>query len=130
MFSKKIKWDTSSEPNDSHFKSNNDNDIQSFDHAQVNTFINLPVFSESSPFWSRFYDIECRLNIELKSINFWSSHVSTVYNPIEYAADLHCNYLRKFLKGPKSVLFIGMNPGPYGMVQTGVISDRKIRECS
>lgn len=77
-------------------------------------------FFESMQVWQKIYDIECRLSAELKAISFLSSTVSAVYNPIEYAADLHCKYLQKFLNGPKPVVFIGMNPGPFGMVQTGV----------
>lgn len=73
-----------------------------------------------SPFWKEFYEIECRLNEKLRGINFLKGQVAAVYNPVEYAAEIHCAYLEKFLTGPKSVLFIGMNPGPWGMVQTGV----------
>jgi single-strand selective monofunctional uracil DNA glycosylase len=29
-------------------------------------------------------------------------------------------YLRRYGNGPKRVLFLGMNPGPFGMAQTGV----------
>jgi single-strand selective monofunctional uracil DNA glycosylase len=43
-----------------------------------------------------------------------------VYNPLEYAWDVHREYLRRYLSGSKRVLFLGMNPGPFGMVQTGV----------
>jgi single-strand selective monofunctional uracil DNA glycosylase len=43
-----------------------------------------------------------------------------VYNPLDYAWDVHRAYLRRYLGGPKRVLFLGMNPGPFGMVQTGV----------
>lgn len=71
-------------------------------------------------FWRRLYDIECRLSAELRKINFHSKDVAAVYNPIEYAADLHCDFLQKYLNGPKPVLFVGMNPGPFGMVQTAV----------
>jgi len=46
--------------------------------------------------------------------------VAYTYNPLEYAWDRHCDYLSRFGKGPKKVLFLGMNPGPYGMAQTGV----------
>lgn len=72
------------------------------------------------PLWQRVYNIECRLSAELKELNFLSTKVAAVYNPVEYAAELHCAYLQKFLTDTKSVLFIGMNPGPWGMVQTGV----------
>lgn len=46
--------------------------------------------------------------------------VSHTYNPLEYAWERHCDYLTRFGSGPKRVLMLGMNPGPYGMAQTGV----------
>jgi single-strand selective monofunctional uracil DNA glycosylase len=46
--------------------------------------------------------------------------VSYVYNPLEYAWAGYETYLRHFAAGPKNVVFLGMNPGPFGMVQTGV----------
>ncbi|CAD7091257.1 unnamed protein product [Hermetia illucens] len=71
----------------------------------------------SQPFWSKFYDIECELNDELRGLDV---NVPYIYNPVEYAGDLHCAYLRKYLKGPKALMFVGMNPGPNGMGQNGV----------
>lgn len=46
--------------------------------------------------------------------------VSHVYNPLEYAWAAHEVYLRKFGNANKRVVFLGMNPGPFGMAQTGV----------
>ena len=46
--------------------------------------------------------------------------VSHVYNPLDYAWPAHEAYLRRYGAGRKRVLFLGMNPGPFGMVQTGV----------
>lgn len=46
--------------------------------------------------------------------------VSHVYNPLDYAATVHEAYLARFASPPKQVLFLGMNPGPWGMAQTGV----------
>ena len=43
-----------------------------------------------------------------------------VYNPLAYAAPVHREYLRRFARAPKRALFLGMNPGPWGMAQTGV----------
>lgn len=43
-----------------------------------------------------------------------------VYNPIVYARDTHLTYWRRYGLSPKEVLLLGMNPGPWGMVQTGV----------
>jgi single-strand selective monofunctional uracil DNA glycosylase len=46
--------------------------------------------------------------------------VAHVYNPLDYAWEPHAKYLRRFGLGPKRVVFLGMNPGPFGMAQTGV----------
>lgn len=46
--------------------------------------------------------------------------VAHVYNPLTYAWSAHEEYLRRFGKTQKRVVFLGMNPGPFGMVQTGV----------
>jgi single-strand selective monofunctional uracil DNA glycosylase len=46
--------------------------------------------------------------------------VTHVYNPLRYAADAHREYLRRYGAAPKRVVFLGMNPGPWGMAQTGI----------
>lgn len=46
--------------------------------------------------------------------------VTHVYNPLEYARAPHEAYLERFGRGPKEAVFLGMNPGPFGMAQTGV----------
>ncbi len=46
--------------------------------------------------------------------------VHTVYNPLRYAWPMHEVYVRRFGEGQGRVLFLGMNPGPWGMAQTGV----------
>jgi single-strand selective monofunctional uracil DNA glycosylase len=46
--------------------------------------------------------------------------VAHVYNPLDYAWEAHAAYVRKFVNGPRRVVFLGMNPGPFGMAQTGV----------
>ena len=46
--------------------------------------------------------------------------VAHVYNPLDYAWRAHEKYLRRFGNGHKRLLFLGMNPGPFGMTQTGV----------
>lgn len=44
-----------------------------------------------------------------------------VYSPLEYAWESHHAYLKRYGSlGPKKVLFLGMNPGPFGMAQTGI----------
>lgn len=46
--------------------------------------------------------------------------VSHVYNPLDYAWPIHEAYLQRFGCSRKRVVLLGMNPGPFGMVQTGV----------
>jgi single-strand selective monofunctional uracil DNA glycosylase len=50
----------------------------------------------------------------------FSPPVRHVYNPLVYARDPHESYLARYAAGPKRVVFVGMNPGPWGMAQTGV----------
>lgn len=46
--------------------------------------------------------------------------VSHVYNPLDYAREPAERYLRRAGTAPGRVLLLGMNPGPWGMAQTGV----------
>lgn len=47
--------------------------------------------------------------------------VCCVYNPLDYARACHAAYLRRWgTKRPRRAVFVGMNPGPWGMAQTGV----------
>jgi single-strand selective monofunctional uracil DNA glycosylase len=46
--------------------------------------------------------------------------VAHIYHPLDYAWDAHRTYLERFGGGRKRILFLGMNPGPFGMAQTGV----------
>jgi len=50
----------------------------------------------------------------------FGGEVACVYNPLVYARAGHVAYLQRFADTPKRVLFLGMNPGPFGMTQTGV----------
>ncbi len=55
----------------------------------------------------------------VNSLTF-TSPVTHTLNPLDYAWAPHETYLRKFGNGKKRVIFMGMNPGPFGMVQVGV----------
>ncbi len=46
--------------------------------------------------------------------------VERVYNPLDYAWRPHRLYLERYGGAPKEVVLVGMNPGPWGMAQTGV----------
>ena len=59
------------------------------------------------------------LSQEVGQLTF-SPPVSRIYNPLEYAWAPHENYLLRYGAERKKVVFIGMNPGPFGMVQCGI----------
>ncbi|XP_018356662.1 PREDICTED: single-strand selective monofunctional uracil DNA glycosylase [Trachymyrmex septentrionalis] len=67
----------------------------------------------------RLLSIEQELCTKLKDITFPSS-IQYIYNPLEYASETHAMYVHKYCTGIKKILFVGMNPGPWGMSQTGV----------
>lgn len=46
--------------------------------------------------------------------------VTHVYNPLDYAWEPHRAYLERYGPGTKEIVLVGMNPGPFGMAQTGV----------
>jgi single-strand selective monofunctional uracil DNA glycosylase len=46
--------------------------------------------------------------------------VRYVYRPLDYAWAAHRSYLERYGAPPKEILLVGMNPGPWGMAQTGV----------
>ncbi|XP_041097388.1 single-strand-selective monofunctional uracil-DNA glycosylase 1 isoform X2 [Polyodon spathula] len=76
------------------------------------------VFQGSSPA-SLFLQGELVLSARLRELSF-GAPVEYVYNPLEYAWDTHQCYVNKYCQGRKEVLFLGMNPGPFGMAQNGV----------
>jgi len=59
------------------------------------------------------------LRLNVNRLRF-AAPVSHVYNPFDYAWPVFEAYCRKFAGGKKRVVFFGMNPGPWGMAQTGV----------
>jgi len=59
------------------------------------------------------------LGVAVDRIKF-TPPITHVYNPLDYARPAHEAYLKKFGNSRKRVVFLGMNPGPFGMVQTGV----------
>ena len=63
--------------------------------------------------------LEQRQCAELLEIQF-GPPVAHVYNPLQYAARPHQCFVHKYGNGTKRVLFLGMNPGPFGMAQNGV----------
>ncbi len=60
-----------------------------------------------------------RLGKKVGALRF-AEPVSHVYNPLAYARAAHELYLERFGGLGARVVMLGMNPGPFGMVQTGV----------
>lgn len=46
--------------------------------------------------------------------------VAFVYDPLDYAWAMHAQYIDRFGSTTKRVVLVGMNPGPFGMAQTGI----------
>jgi single-strand selective monofunctional uracil DNA glycosylase len=59
------------------------------------------------------------LSLRVKTLSF-AKPVAYVYGPLDYAQALHEEYLARYGQPSKEVLLLGMNPGPFGMAQTGV----------
>ncbi len=60
-----------------------------------------------------------RLAREVGGLAF-ASPVGFVYNPLTYARLAHEAYLARYASTTRRVVLVGMNPGPWGMAQTGV----------
>jgi single-strand selective monofunctional uracil DNA glycosylase len=60
-----------------------------------------------------------RLVRELGELRF-GPPISHVYNPMAYARVPYDLYVDRYGHPPKEVLLVGMNPGPWGMAQTGI----------
>ncbi|NWW94061.1 SMUG1 glycosylase, partial [Rhynochetos jubatus] len=68
----------------------------------------------------RFLQLEREQSALLQALPPFGDPVSHVYHPLDYAWEPHCDFVRRYCRTPKRVLFLGMNPGPFGMAQTGV----------
>lgn len=63
--------------------------------------------------------VAARLADEVDRMTF-GHPVTHVYNPLRYAWRPHRTYLERYGSLGARVLLVGMNPGPFGMAQTGV----------
>ncbi|KAI0557058.1 single-stranded DNA-binding protein [Gracilaria domingensis] len=68
---------------------------------------------------SQILEAEKSMSDELSKLSF-AHPVTHVYNPLEYAWEAHEWYVQRYGSSTKKVLLVGMNPGPWGMAQTGV----------
>jgi single-strand selective monofunctional uracil DNA glycosylase len=60
-----------------------------------------------------------RLTRRLARLTF-GPPVTHVYNPLVYARAPYEQYVERYGQAPREILLLGMNPGPFGMTQTGV----------
>jgi single-strand selective monofunctional uracil DNA glycosylase len=67
----------------------------------------------------KLQQISTELTKRVNTLTFPAT-ITHIYNPLEYAQKSASVYLKRFAKGRKEALFLGMNPGPFGMAQTGV----------
>lgn len=67
----------------------------------------------------RLIEISRRLAADVDALTF-APPVAYVYDPLTYARAPHEAYLERYGRPPKEVVLVGMNPGPFGMAQTGV----------
>lgn len=92
-------------------------------HASTNPAIKprvvRPGHQLSSEVVSQLIESGRRLRKAVNGLRF-APPVSHVYNPLDYAWGAYEAYLRQYAAGRKRIVFLGMNPGPFGMVQTGV----------
>jgi single-strand selective monofunctional uracil DNA glycosylase len=63
--------------------------------------------------------IAAELRDAVSRLDLVRAPVTHVYNPLDYAWERHRDYLTRYAGRPRAVL-VGMNPGPWGMAQTGV----------
>lgn len=67
----------------------------------------------------RLEQLALGLRRDLSTLHF-GPPVQVVYDPTDYAWPVHRAYLQRFGDGRGRVVLVGMNPGPWGMAQTGV----------
>lgn len=67
----------------------------------------------------KLWTIQKALSRKLARLSF-APPVTHVYDPLSYAEVPARLYAERFGVGSREVLLVGMNPGPFGMAQTGV----------
>lgn len=83
------------------------------------TIFNFSVVDGECSLSDQYLMLEQKLCHQLRGIQF-QKPVSHIYNPLVYAFETHADFVRRFTNKPKPILFLGMNPGPFGMSQNGV----------
>lgn len=74
---------------------------------------------QSTPTARALLDAARTLSHELAALRF-APPITHVYDPLQYAWAPYAAYVCRYAPAPKRVVLLGMNPGPFGMMQTGV----------
>jgi single-strand selective monofunctional uracil DNA glycosylase len=77
------------------------------------------VFRSDPAFARRVLAVNAELRDAVDGLAF-GDPVTHVTNPLAYAWDLHRAWIRRWGASPRRIVMMGMNPGPWGMAQTGV----------
>ena len=80
--------------------------------------VNVFIYYKGMDKVQRVIDIAINLRDKLNASHF--DFDGFVYNPFDYAFENYMSYVVLAVKDGQKALFMGMNPGPFGMVQTGV----------
>ncbi len=67
---------------------------------------------------SKIVERTLQFRAQVESLRFSTDFV--VYNPLLYAWEIHEQYIQKYMNKQVKTIFLGMNPGPFGMAQNGV----------
>lgn len=81
--------------------------------------VNEAEVATSDEIAKQLLEIEGGMCKKLGELNF-GSPITHIYNPLDYASHTHSHYVRCYGNTVKKILFVGMNPGPFGMAQNGV----------
>lgn len=108
---KKLKLNSDLQSQESEF----DENAQS-KYFTIKTIMDRP---NSSYIAEKLLQIELDLVSKINTLNF-NKPVDYIYSPVEYAFETHSNFVKTYCNSTKKVLFLGLNPGPWGMSQTGV----------
>ncbi|XP_045207179.2 uncharacterized protein LOC123559429 isoform X2 [Mercenaria mercenaria] len=94
--------------------------IDTYDYNnQIETIFNFNIEDDLTPIGAQYLQIEQRICQKMLPIKY-GYPVTVVYSPLTYAFQTHRDFVSKFCTSERTILFLGMNPGPYGMSQNGV----------
>lgn len=86
----------------------------------VSKYFCLPAELTMPQFSRQVLDVQQAFSDQLAQLDFQKPPIQYVYNPLDYAKIPNELYHTKYCQTAKKLLFVGMNPGPFGMCQTGV----------